>query len=98
MGCLICRRRVVGVSLAPAIKPGQKIVFVGWKKPRVGRLVLARVEGREVIKLVTAQKRGLLWLAGSLDGSANYQVEAAAIIGVAVGYNNAYESTRRPAG
>lgn len=81
----VCIRRVAGVSLMPAIKPGQIIIFVRFGRVRAGRLVLARAEDREVIKFVTGQKGNLYRLGGVLDGSASYLVDRAAILAIAVG-------------
>lgn len=90
-------RRVSGVSLMPTVRPGRIIVFFYPWQPRVGQLVLAQAEGREVIKVITAKTTGGYHLGGILAGSAAFEVKKSAILGVAVGYNNAYESTRRPA-
>ncbi len=91
-------RRVGGVSLMPAIRPGKVIVFVRPRRLQVGQLVLAQANGQEIIKLITTKEGGYCRLVGALAGSASYRVAEGAILGVAVGYNNAYESTRRPTG
>lgn len=82
----------------PKIRPGRIIIFTRLGRPKAGRLVLARADGQEVVKFIAAEREGVYHLVGALDGSAGYRVERADILGVAVGYNNAYESTRRPAG
>ena len=82
----------------PSIRPGRVIVFIQPRRLRIGQLVLAQADGREVIKLITAKRGGYCHLVGALVGSTSYRVTESAILGVAVGYNNAYESTRRPTG
>ena len=78
-------RRVSGVSLMPAIRPGRLLIFIRWRRLRPGQLVLARVDGREVIKQA-AGRQGNGWrLVGLLPGSADYQVPEAAILAVAIG-------------
>ena len=70
----------------PAIRPGQVIVFVRFRQPKAGRLVLARVEDQEVIKFVAAKKKGVHCLIGVLDGSASYRVDGSDILAAAVGH------------
>ena len=77
----------------PSIRPGRVIVFIRPRQLRIGQLVLAQADGQEVIKLITAKKGDYYHLIGALAGSASYRVAESAILGVAVGYNNAYEST-----
>lgn len=45
-------RRVVGESMLPTLRPGQIVVGCGWLGPRVGDIVIANIQGREVIKRV----------------------------------------------
>lgn len=45
-------RRVVGDSMLPEYRPGTIVVGVSWLRPKVGRVVVARHGGREIIKRV----------------------------------------------
>lgn len=56
-------RRVNGKSMTPALFPGQ--IVVGWHRlPAAGDIVLARQQGREVIKRVESIKSDRLYLIG----------------------------------
>ena len=77
-------RRVSGVSLMPAIRPGQVLVFVRRRRIRPSQLVLARVDNLEVVKRVSRRQGDSYRLVGSWAGAASYRVPGAAILGVAV--------------
>lgn len=46
-------RRVEGVSMLPALKPGDVVVGQRGKQPRVGDIVIAWVHDKEVIKRIS---------------------------------------------
>ncbi len=76
-------RRVVGNSMLPTLKPGT--IVVARKKPfSLGDIVMARIEGREVVKRV-AQIKPKLVLRGDNVNSAVYEdVIESAIVGVLI--------------
>jgi nickel-type superoxide dismutase maturation protease len=45
-------RRVVGESMLPTLKPGQIVFVTPWVRLLPGKVVMARVRNREVIKRV----------------------------------------------
>lgn len=45
-------RRVVGQSMQPAYRPGTIVLGLRWLRPRVGSVVVAQHDGRELIKRV----------------------------------------------
>jgi hypothetical protein len=46
-------RRVVGSSMAPTLEEGDIVVAASLKRPRLDRIVIARKNGRELIKRVS---------------------------------------------
>lgn len=57
-------RRVVGESMLPAYRPGAIIVGVSRLKPRKGSVVVAELDGREIIKRVARVGRRGFYLLG----------------------------------
>lgn len=56
-------RRIRGQSMAPALEPGQ--VVIGWhRQPMTGIIVLARQQGREVVKRIESIKDDKAYLVG----------------------------------
>lgn len=57
-------RRVVGGSMLPVLRPG--IIVIGWrfKQPNVGDMVIAKWQGRELIKRVAKVRPGSYYLLG----------------------------------
>lgn len=51
-------RRVVGHSMVPTLKPDQLVIASGWLKPRAADLVVAEVEGVNVVKRVNRSTAG----------------------------------------
>ncbi len=49
---MISIRRVVGSSMQPTYRPGAIVLGLRWMKPRVGSVVVAERDGREIIKRV----------------------------------------------
>lgn len=45
-------RRIVGESMVPALQPGQIVVGVSFLRPKIGDVVVAKVNDKEVIKRV----------------------------------------------
>lgn len=67
---MIFFRRVVGDSMRPTLRPGQIVWASEIRTFRVGQVVIAFVEGREVIKRIIKLENGKVWLAGdNPDGS-----------------------------
>lgn len=61
---MIFFRRVAGESMKPNLQPGQIIVGSSRGAWHVGDIVVARYQGREIIKRVTKSSRDQVWLAG----------------------------------
>lgn len=78
-------RRVRGVSMSPRLRPGD--VVVGWRRvPVVGSVVIASLNGHEVIKRVERIDDGQYYLVGdnrpeSTDSRHYGKVSASAILG-----------------
>ena len=69
---LIIFRRVVGDSMLPTLKPGKLIIASGLVKPRLNQLVVARVEGREIVKrLVKTSAKGAYIVGDNLAESSD---------------------------
>ena len=67
-------RRIQGVSLQPTLKPGQMVIFSrGWRW-RQGQIVLAQIDGQEVVKLLIKQTHHGYQLAGLHPTSSRYLV------------------------
>lgn len=47
-------RRVVGASMQPTLMPGRIVIATSLVSPRSGRIVIATLMGREVIKRVSS--------------------------------------------
>lgn len=76
-------RRVVGKSMAPTLKEGQ-IVVARHKKHTIGDVVIASVEGREVLKRVITTEPQIS-LEGDNINSAKYDdVNESDILGVVI--------------
>lgn len=65
-------RRVVGHSMEPGLKQDQLILATSWPRTRVGDVVIADVEGREVIKRVTKIAEDSLELTSDAPGHGHY--------------------------
>ncbi len=57
-------RRIVGHSMAPHYYPNQIVVASRFKKPKIGDVVVARVNGTETIKRVIENEEGYVFLHG----------------------------------
>lgn len=60
-------RRVYGPSMEPYLKEGNVIVLrkhSAKRKVNVGNIVMARIEGKEVIKRISAIDNGQIYLLG----------------------------------
>ena len=63
-------RRVVGMSMLPAYRPGAIVVGVQRLRPRIGSVVVAELHGREIIKRVTrVSRRGFYLMGDNTDHS-----------------------------
>ena len=60
-------RRVAGESMLPKLRPGRLVLAVK-KQPKVGNVVIAQVEGREVIKRLDHIKNQQVFLTGDNPG------------------------------
>lgn len=75
-------RRVVGHSMEPTIKPDQLVMASGWFKPRNQDLVLAEVEGRQVIKRLNLDANNRQQLISDHPRHGRYSsIEPGAILG-----------------
>jgi signal peptidase I len=60
-------RRVVGPSMQPTLSQGELVLGLRWRKARVGSIVIADVDGREIIKRVAKiGERGVYLLGDNL--------------------------------
>ncbi len=68
---MILLRRVVGMSMAPTLKPGQIVVALKWpSRPQVGSVVIIWHDGREKIKRIQAiEREGVFVVGDNPDGS-----------------------------
>ncbi|MDX1766012.1 MAG: S24/S26 family peptidase [Candidatus Saccharimonadales bacterium] len=79
-------RQVAGRSMEPKIMPKQFILASGWLRPKVGSVVVAKADGREVIKRVTAIDGNQVIIEGdNKKHSSKYIIKKSAIIGVRFG-------------
>lgn len=82
-------RRVVGDSMQPTLAHGDIVIAVR-KKPKIGNIVIARNEGREVIKRVKRiTSPTLVYLLGdnaekSTDSRHYGNVDATSLLGVVI--------------
>lgn len=75
-------RRVVGHSMEPAVRPNQLVMASGWFKPRNQDLVLAEVEGRQVIKRLSLDANNRQQLMSDHPGHGRYSsIEPSGILG-----------------
>lgn len=83
-------RRVVGESMLPGLAPGDLLLVSKKYKPAVGDIVVAKKNGREIVKRVTkVSKKQRYTLQGdnkkaSTDSRSFGSVPAKDIVGVAV--------------
>jgi nickel-type superoxide dismutase maturation protease len=61
---MIFVRRVVGDSMAPTLTDRQIVWFHQLRKFSVGQIVVAFIDGREVIKRIAAIENGRVFLVG----------------------------------
>lgn len=93
---MITIRRVVGSSMEPALHQGA-VVFARRKNPKAGDIVIAKAQGREVIKRITCISPARLFLQGdnsmqSTDSRQYGPVEYTDVIGVVcLTFNNRYK-------
>jgi signal peptidase I len=67
--------RVSGESMTPAYHPGDMVVGWRWYKPKVGQVVVVKVNDRLVIKRVTEFINNRVWLEGdNLEASTDSRV------------------------
>ncbi len=57
-------RRVLGKSMLPTLKPGQLVLAIKDKNPAESDIVIAKLDGREVVKRITAVNNGQYFLIG----------------------------------
>lgn len=80
---MISIRRVVGGSMRPTFMERQLVVAIRWR-PRLGSVVIARADGREVIKRVVLVDNKKYHLVGDHPASSAYSVEPSDVLGVVV--------------
>ena len=81
-------RQVVGKSMQPYLKQGQ-VVFAMKKKPRIGDVVIAKQNNREVIKRLTSICNEGLYLKGdnasaSSDSRTYGRINESDILGIVI--------------
>ncbi len=80
-------RRVRGNSMAPRLKGGQLIFASSLPKPSVQRVVIARHEGKEIIKRIQKIEGSKFFLVGdNKNRHHNYSVERRDIHAVVVAF------------
>lgn len=52
---MILIRRIVGMSMWPAFRPGTLVIAWRYREPRAGDVVIATKKGREIIKRIARQ-------------------------------------------
>ncbi len=76
-------RRVEGHSMLPTLEPGKIVVASGLLKVTVGKIVIARHQGGEIVKRVASIQPEVVELTGDNSSSShNAQVSPTAVIGV----------------
>lgn len=66
---MIFFRRVVGDSMSPSLSEGQVVIAHQMRNFREGQIVIAFVDGREVIKRIVQIKGGSVYLEGDNKAS-----------------------------
>lgn len=61
---MIFIRRVEGASMMPALPAGKIVIARKWVRPKVGDIVIAIHQSREIIKRVGELRQGLVYLVG----------------------------------
>lgn len=61
---MIFFRRIVGASMLPTLSDGQIVIAHQIRNFKVGQVVIAHVNGREVVKRITKIKNGSVYLLG----------------------------------
>lgn len=82
-------RRVVGESMLPALRPGQIVVATRWTRLLPGKVVIARMRDRDVIKRVKDVSAAGIIIEGdnpaaSTDSRHFGPVDPRAILGVVI--------------
>ena len=77
-------RKVVGHSMEPSLRESQIVVASSILEPKLKKIVIAEVEGKEVIKRITEIKGKKVYLSGDNPGHDIGWVNAAAILCVVV--------------
>ena len=57
-------RRVVGTSMSPVLRPAQLALFRRSRRYRSGQVVIARFQGRDIVKRLAWQNGRLAYLQG----------------------------------
>lgn len=88
-GTLLFVRRIVGDSMLPSLKKNQLVIATGLRKTKKGGVVVAEVNGIEVIKRITDFKHGSVWLEGdnqeaSTDSRRYGWIDRGAVRGVVI--------------
>ncbi|MGD8373579.1 MAG: S26 family signal peptidase [Candidatus Woesebacteria bacterium] len=83
-------RRIVGASMLPSFKPGRLVLALRCKNPKIGDVVIAKINEREVIKRVFSYNKSGYFLLGdnilhSTDSRKYGFVPANKIIGRVIG-------------
>lgn len=66
---LLLLRKVTGTSMVPFLFPGDMVVFSGLLQSRQGRVVIADVRGREVVKRISHVQGNRCYLLGDNPAS-----------------------------
>ena len=76
-------RQVAGHSMEPEIMAGQYIVGSGWLPLRVGAIVIAKADGREVIKRILAIKgRNIVIQGDNNNHTKNYIIKRRDVLAI----------------
>lgn len=57
-------RRIVGQSMYPSFREGRTVLAIRASHFRLGNVVVAKIDGREVIKRITKLRGTKFWLEG----------------------------------
>lgn len=62
-------RRIVGTSMEPAFHEGEVVLFMRVNNYSIGDVVMANVEGREIVKRISGMTQDKVYLLGDNQSS-----------------------------
>ena len=77
-------RRVVGTSMSPVLRPAQLALFRKSRRYRSGQIVIARFQGRDIVKRLAWRNARLAYLQGDSPFSSDCLVAVQDLRGLLV--------------